>query len=120
MSAKLRQGAWDGALLAILIILAQPFYPLKGLIPELASFLTTLPLAFTAVVFTHRATPLMEGAVLLVYFVLMGALVGVAFEKKRLWGWLLLVAVAIHHYAIYDQMGRQLGEVVQSAINLFA
>lgn len=120
MSAKLRQGAWDGALLAVLIILAQPFYPLKGLIPELASFLTTLPLSLATVIFARRATPLIEGAALLVYFVLMGAFVGIAFEKKRLWGWLLLVTLAIHHYAIYDQMSRPLGEVGQAVINLFA
>ena len=120
MVAKLRQGARDGALLAILVILGQPFYPLKGLIPELVSFLTSLPLWLAAVMFSHGVTPLIEGAVLLVYFILIGTLVGVAFERKPLWGWLLITAVALHHYAIYDQMGRQMGEVVQSVVNLFA
>ena len=120
MAAKLRQGTLDGALLAILIILGQPFYPLKGLIPELASFFTSLPLWLAAVIFPHNITPLIEGAVVLVYFILVGALVGIAFERKPLWGWLLITALAIHHYAIYDQLGQQMGEVVQTVINLFA
>ena len=117
---KLRQGALDGALLALLVMVSQPFYPLKGLIPELASFLTTLPLWLAAVMFHGNMTPLIEGTVVLVYFVMLGALVGIAFEKKPLWGWLLVITLVIHHYAIYDQLGRQMGEVVQAVINLFA
>ena len=117
METKMRQGAIDGALLAILIILTQPFQPLHGLIPEFVSFLVTVPLWFAHILFINRVTPLVEGAVVLSYFILIGALLGVAFDRKRLWGWLLLVALALHHYIIYDQFGRQMGEVVQSILN---
>jgi len=120
VAAKLRQGAVDGALLALLLILGQPFYPTKGLIPEFASFLTSIPLWIAALVFRESLTPLFEGIVVLVYFVLIGVLLGAAFERKRLWGWLLLIALAIHHYAIYDQLGRQMGEVVQAVVNVFS
>lgn len=119
MEIKMRQGAIDGALIAILIILIQPFQPLSGLIPELISFLVTVPLWFSSVLFGNRATPLVEGAVILVYFIMIGAVVGVAFDRKRLWGWLLLVALILNHYVIYNQYGRQMGEVVQSILNLF-
>ena len=42
MGDKARKGAFDGILLALLIILAQPFFPSSGLIPEAVSFLTTV------------------------------------------------------------------------------
>lgn len=116
---KLRQGALDGALLAILLILSQPFQPLEGLIPELTSFLTSIPLWIAALLFPRHLTPLVEGLAVLIYFILVGALVGVAFERKRLWGWLFVVALAMHHYAIYEQLNRQMGEVVQTVLNLF-
>lgn len=117
---KMRQGAVDGALLALLLILSQPFHPTRGLIPELASFLTSVPIWLGALIFKHRLTPLVEGGVIIVYFILIGALVGIAFDRKRLWGWLLVVALAIHHYVVYDQIGRQMGEVVQSFVNLLS
>lgn len=114
---KMRQGAVDGGLLALLVILSQPFQPTHGLIPELASFLTTIPIWIGALVFKNRLTPLVEGAVVLVYFILIGSLLGVAFERKRLWGWLFLITLVFHHYLIYDQYGKQMGEVVQSILN---
>ncbi|GEM_PF-6707461 len=119
MENKMRQGAIDGALIAILIILTQPFQPAKGLIPELVSFLTTVPLWLSATLFKQRVTPLVDGGVILVYFILIGSLLGVAFDRKRLWGWLLIIALAIHHYVVYDQYGRQMGEIVQSLLNHF-
>lgn len=119
METKMRQGAVDGALIAILIILTQPFQPPKGLIPELVSFLVTVPLWISRMLFKYRATLMVDGAVVVVYFIVIGSLIGVAFDRKRLWGWLLVIALAIHHYAIYDQSGRQMGEVVQSILNYF-
>ncbi len=115
----MRQGAVDGALIALLVILSQPFHPIHGLIPELVAFLTTVPLWISSLVFQSRTTPIIEGAVILVYFILIGSLLGVAFERKRIWGWLLVVALIFHHYVIYDQFGRQMGEVVQTFLNYF-
>ncbi len=116
----MRQGAIDGALLAILVILTQPFQPTHGLIPELVSFLCTVPLWLSTLLFRYRVTALVEGGVVLVYFIVIGSLIGVAFHRKRLWGWLLIIALAINHYVIYDQYGRQMGEVVQSLLNHLA
>ena len=115
----MRQGAIDGALVAILIILTQPFQPVHGLIPELVSFLVTVPVWLASMLFRFRITPLVEGAFVLIYFIVIGSLLGVAFDRKRLWGWLLVIALAIHHYVIYDQSGRQMGEVVQTFLNYF-
>lgn len=113
----MRQGAVDGALLAILIILTQPFQPNTGLIPELVSFLVTVPLWLSNMLFKYRATALVEGAVVLIYFIVIGSLLGVAFDRKRLWGWLLVITLTTHHYVVYDQNGRQMGEVVQTLLN---
>ncbi len=113
----MRQGAVDGALIAILIILTQPFQPIHGLIPELVSFLVTVPLWLSSMLFKYRVTALVDGAVVLIYFIIIGSLVGVAFDRKRLWGWLILIALAIHHYVIYDQSARQMGEVIQTLLN---
>lgn len=118
METKVRQGAVDGALIGILIILIQPFQPLKGLIPELMSFLTTVPLLLAAMIFKTRVTALVEGGVVLIYFIVVGSIIGAAFQRKSLWGWLLVIALAIHHYIIYDQFGRQMGEVIQTVLNL--
>ena len=120
MGSKLKQGAMDGALVGILIILGQPFFPMKGLIPELGAFLTSLPLWIAAVLFGSALNPLLDGGVVLIYFILIGALLGVAFERKRLWGWFLVIALAIHHYAIYDQLQRPMGEVVQAVLNVLS
>ena len=117
METKMRQGAIDGALLAILIILTQPFQPVRGLIPELVSFLVTVPLWLSSMLFKYRVTALVDGAVVLIYFIVIGSLIGVAFDRKRLWGWLIVLTLAIHHYVIYDQNGRQMGEVVQTLLN---
>ena len=119
MENKIRRGALGGLLLALLIILSQPFHPTKGLIPELAAFLVTVPLWIAAMFFKHTLTPLLEGGVILIYFTVIGTLVGVAFERKAIWGWLLVVTLAIHHYAVYEQFSRQMGEVVQSILNYF-
>ena len=117
MESKMRQGIIDGALLALLIIFAQPFYPTKGLIPELAAFLTAIPLRVASMVFSNNSDPLLEGAVVIVYFIVIGALVGIAFERKAIWGWLLLIALSIHHYIVYDQFARPMGEVVQALLD---
>ena len=114
MGDKARKGAFDGILLALLIILAQPFFPSSGLIPEAVSFLTTVPLVLAAVIFSTQPSPLVEGGLVLFYFAVIGGLIGIAFERKRLWGWLFVIAVAIHHYIVYEQFHRQMGEVVQS------
>ena len=117
MGAKVIQGAVRGGLLAVLIILAQPFYPVTGLIPELASFLVSVPLWIAAMIFPTGLTPLVQGAGVLIYFVVVGILVAVAFDRKQLWGWLFMIALAIHHYVIYDRFSRHLGEVVQTLLN---
>ncbi len=113
----MRQGAIDGALLGILIILTQPFLPVRGLIPELVSFLVTVPLWLSSMLFKYRVTALVDGAVVLIYFILIGSLIGVAFDRKRLWGWLIVIALVIHHYMVYAQDGRQMGEVIQTLLN---
>ena len=119
MENKTRQGMIDGACLALLIILGQPFYPEKGLIPELSAFLTGMPLRIANIIFANNLNPLLEGLVVIGYFIVIGALIGIAFEKRAIWGWFLIVAIAIHHYVIYDQFGRQMGEVVQTLLNRF-
>ncbi len=110
----------DGALLALLIIFAQPFCPTKGLIPELAAFLTGIPLRIASMIFSNHLNPLLEGVVVIIYFIVIGALVGIAFERKAIWGWLLIVALSIHHYIVYDQFGQPMGEVVQTLLNHFS
>ena len=119
MENKIRRGAVGGFLLSLLIILSQPFQPAKGLIPELTAFFVTVPLWMAAMFFRHGAVPLLEGAVILVYFTVIGTLIGVAFERKAVWGWLFIVTLAIHHYTVYDQFSRQMGEVVQAVLNYF-
>ncbi len=116
---KVRRGATIGFLLALLIILSQPFQPVYGLIPELSSFLTTIPLWTAAMFFKGGVTPILEGAIILVYFTMIGTAVGIAFQRKALWGWLLIVTLVIHHYTAYEQFGRQMGEVVQAVLNYF-
>ncbi|MBI4358227.1 MAG: hypothetical protein HY584_02915 [Candidatus Omnitrophica bacterium] len=119
MVHHMRRGAISGALVALLIILSQPFHPIQGLIPELTAFLVTMPLWIAAVAFKSSLTPILEGGAVLVYAVLVGGLLGVAFGLKRLWGWLFLLTLVIHHYMIYDLLGRQMGEVIQSVLNYF-
>lgn len=119
MKNKANRGAVIGFLVAILIILGQPFYPPEGLIPELSSFLVTVPLWTAAIFFGQRVTALMEGGVILFYFTMLGIVVGGAFERRSLWGWLLLLMLVIHHYTAYAQLSRQVGEVVQSVLNCF-
>ena len=118
METKLRRGAVSGILVALLIVCAQPFYPIKGLIPELSSFLVTVPIFLGGLIYSHKLSPLGEGAFVLAYFTVIGALVGVAFEKKRIWGWFLLIAVAVNHYVIYEQFRMQIGEVVDALLNI--
>lgn len=120
MENKMRQGMIDAALLALLLILAQPFYPTRGLIPELAAFLTSIPLRIAGIVFSDSLNPLLEGVVVIAYFIAIGALIGIAFERKAIWGWLLIVALSIHHYIVYDQFGKQMGEVIQNLLNRFS
>ena len=119
MEKQMRQGAADGALAAILLILSQPFHPTEGLIPELAKFLTGVPMCLATMIFRVKTTPLIEGGVILVYSILVGALIAVAFEKKRLWGGLLIVAFVFYHYFIYDQFGRPMTEVMGVFLNHF-
>ena len=120
MQNKTRQGMIDGLLLGILLILSQPFQPTKGLLPELSAFLTAIPLRISSIASPNSANPLLEGAVVIAYFVVIGALLGIAFERKSIWGWLLMIALAIHHYIVYEQFGRQMGEVVQTLLNHFS
>lgn len=117
MENKMRKGMIDGMLLGLLVILVQPFQPAQGLIPELSAFLTSIPLRIAGVVFLNPPNPLLEGVVVIAYFIVVGALVGIAFERKAMWGWLLMVALAIHHYIVYEQFGRQMGEVIQTLLN---
>ena len=119
MEPYLRRGLTKGFLVGLLLIFSQPFLPLKGLLSELASFLVTVPLWIATFLISRTGTPLIEGTVILVYFMLVGALIGAAFERKALWGWLLVVALGIHHYVTYEQMGRQMGEIVQTVLNYF-
>ena len=119
MVKRMRQGAVSGGLLALLVILSQPFHPARGLVLELVTFLTTIPLWIAAMIFQNRVTPLIEGGVVLAYFIVIGGLLGVAFEQRRLWGWLFLLALVIHHYVVYDLFGRRMGEVVQTLLNYF-
>ena len=116
----MRQGITIGLILGFILILGQPFYPVKGLIPELSSFLVTIPLWVAAILFHKSSSPLAEGGVILVYFLAVGLMVGAAFERKRIWGWLLFLTLIICHYAVYNEFNRQMGEVLQSFLNLFS
>ncbi|MBI1978226.1 MAG: hypothetical protein HYS55_05690 [Candidatus Omnitrophica bacterium] len=118
MENKMRIGMRNGAFLALLVILSQPFQPTQGLIPELANFLTSIPLWIAVMILPPASTALLEGGVILAYFIVIGAFVGLAFERKAIWGWFLLIALALHHYVAYGQMARPMGEVVQSVLNL--
>ena len=119
MIRQMKRGAISGGLLALLLILSQPFHPPQGLIPELTSFLTTIPLWIAAIIFQNNLTPLAEGGFVFTYLVVIGGLVRVAFERKRLWGWLFLLTVVIHHYVVYEIVGRRMSEVVPSLLNYF-
>jgi len=113
---QMRQGIIDGALLGLLVILIQPFSPTKGLIPELSAFLTALPLRIASMISAGSSNALLQGLVLVAYFIVIGGLIGIAFERKALWGWLLIIALSIHHYVIYDQFGAQMGEVIETLL----
>ena len=117
MENKMRRGIRDGVLLALLIIVSQPFHPTKGLIPELTNFLTSIPLWIAAIIFPPGHSPLAEGGMVLAYFMVVGALVGLAFERRALWGWLLIIALAMHHYIAYEQLAKPMGEVIQAILN---
>ncbi len=116
----MRQGITIGLILGFILILGQPFYPIKGLIPELSSFLVTIPLWVAAILFRENVFPLAEGGIILVYFLAVGLMLGIAFERKRIWGWLLFLTLIICHYAVYDQFSRQMGEVLQTLLNRFS
>jgi len=117
MEGRLLKGCLLGLGLGVLIIVTQPFHPTTGLIPELVGFLTSVPI-WIAVLIRPSLTPVGEGIAILVYFGVVGALLGVAFTKQ-LWGWLLALALAIHHYVTYERVGRHLGEVLQAFLNHF-
>ena len=119
MENQMRKGMRRGALLALLIIFMQPFQPMKGLIPELSNFLTSIPLWTAAVIFHPSPTPLMQGLVVLAYFIVVGGLIGLAFERRALWGWLLILVLCIHHYNVYEELSQPMGEVVQTTLNYF-
>ena len=116
----MKRGIIIGIGLSLVLILGQPFYPVKGLIPELSSFLVTIPLWVAAILFRENVSPLAEGSVILVYFLAVGLMLGIAFERKRIWGWLLFLTLIICHYAVYDQFSRQMGEVLQTLLNRFS
>lgn len=118
MTGKVIKGFFLGLGLAVLIIVTQPFHPPTGLIPELVGFLTTVPV-WIAVLIRPGLTPLGEGLAILVYLAVAGALLGAAFYRKKLWGWLFLIALIIHHYIMDERVGRPLGEILQSFLNYF-
>ena len=119
MANQIKRGASIGALFALLIILSQPFQPATGLIPELAKFFTTVPLWIAAMIFHTSLTPLAEGVTLIVYFLLLGVLIGAAFGAKPIWGWLLVIVLSLHHYIVNDRVSLKMGEVVQQVLNYF-
>lgn len=120
MITSVRRGATTGALFAVLIVLGEPFYPPSGLIPELVKFFTMVPLWMTVLIFGVQATPLHQAAVVVIYFLLAGALIGAAFREKPLWGWLLVIVLVIHHYSVADRSSLKMGEVVQQVLNYFS
>lgn len=117
MGYRMRRGAVVGVLFGILLILAQPFYPQSGLIPELVTFLTTVPIWLATLVFPGYLPPLAEASMILMYFIAIGALIGAAFDLKPLWGWLLVITLVIHHYIIYERIGRGMSEIIQGLLN---
>ena len=119
MGKKIGRGVIFGIVVALLIIVSQPFHPTKGLIPELVTFLTTVPLWIAAMLVPAGPTPLVQGAVVLVYFIALGILIGAAFERKGIWGWLLIVMLVCNHYTVYVKSSRQMGEVLQAILNHF-
>ncbi len=120
MGKCMRQGAVAGLLTGLIMILTQPFHPPAGLIPELVTFLTTVPIWLAAMVFPGYLPPLAEAAMILMYLIAMGALIGAAFDLKPIWGWFLVIALAIHHYMIYESIGRGMSEIIQGIMGYFA
>ncbi len=117
--SSFKHGAWLGVLLAIFIILGQPFYPAEGLIPDIVNFLITVPLWCASLLFPAGATPLVQAAAIVIYFLLVGGLLGFAYNIKPLWGWMLLVALAIHHYEIDAKINIKLGEIIPTILSRF-
>lgn len=118
MEGKIIKGCFLGLGLALLIIVTHPFHPTTGLIPELSGFLTAVPI-WIAVLIRPALTPVGEGIALLVYFTVVGALLGAAFFRRKLWGWMLVIALSIHHYLMNERVGRPLGEILQVFLNYF-
>lgn len=118
MEGKIIKGFLLGLGLALLIIVTYPFHPTTGLIPELSGFFTTVPV-WIAVLIRPTLTPLGEGIALFVYFAVIGALLGAAFSRRKFWGWMLVVALSIHHYIMDERVGRPLGEILQAFLNYF-
>ena len=119
MGKRIAQGISFGVVIAFLIIVSQPFHPTKGLIPELVSYLTTVPLWIAAMIAPAGPTPLVQGATVLIYFVALGIIVGAAFERNRVWGWLLMIVLVCNHYVVYIRSSRQMGEGLQTILNHF-
>ena len=119
MTSQIKTGTSIGALFALFMVLGEPFYPSYGLIPELVKFFNAVPLWLSVLIFGTAVTPLGQAATMLVYFLLVGALIGAAFRQKLLWGWLLVVMLTINHYAVADRTSLRMGEVVQAILNYF-
>jgi hypothetical protein len=115
----LRRGAFIGFLFSILLLLSQPFQAVSGLIPELMKFFTSVPLWIAAMAFQAGVTPLVQGLAVMAYFIVAGALIGVSFELKAIWGWLLVIMLVIHHYNISESAALKLGEVVPTILSSF-
>ena len=118
MGGKIIKGFFLGIGLALLIIVTQPYHPTTGLIPELVGFLTSVPV-WIAVLIRPTLTPLGEGVAILIYFSVLGGLLGAAFNRRKLWGWLLVIALSIHHYVTDERVRRPLGEMLQAFLNYF-
>ena len=119
MTSSFKRGAFIGFGFAILLIAGQPFYPLRGLIPELVKFFTTVPLWIAVMIFHTASDPLLQGLIIMIYFAAVGAVISAAFGQKRVWGWLFVIMLTIHHYVIDERVSLKMGEIVQAVFNHF-
>ncbi|OGW81717.1 MAG: hypothetical protein A3G33_08670 [Omnitrophica bacterium RIFCSPLOWO2_12_FULL_44_17] len=115
---RMRKGAIIGIGVAFLLIISQPFHPTTGLIPEMVTFITTVPIWIASLAFPSLP-PLAEAAMIMMYLLLVGALIGATFDIKPIWGWFLMITLVIHHYMIYEQIGRGMGEIVVGILHYF-
>lgn len=120
MGNGMKKGALLGLIFGIIMILTQPFHPQTGLIPELVTYLTTVPIWLATLAFPGYLPPLAEACMILIYLISVGALIGAAFDLKPIWGWFLVITLLIHHYIIYERIGRGMSEIIQGVMGYFA